>query len=100
MVEWILNNLALITLAWTGLLSFVVFYLRSTYAKRDDHIALENKVKLIESNMPDINEFHALRLEISELRGDIKGIEPDLLTVKKLADMLLENELLNSKGDK
>jgi len=39
-----------------------------------------------------------LQLEISELRGDIREVRPDLAQVRRISDLLLENELNGAKS--
>lgn len=102
-VDWLLKYWPLLLVVWTSVLSVLGFFLHRTYAKRDDHIALKNDVALIKQQITDFpsdKDIHQLDLKIEGLRGDIKGLQPDLIAVRKLADILLENELINSKGSK
>lgn len=98
--DWLLKYYPLIVLGWTILFTVLAFVLHRTYAKRDDHISLKNevnKMKVVIDELPNAKEIHALEIEIERLRGDIKAIEPSLLSVKHLSDILLENELLGKK---
>lgn len=102
-VDWLLKYWPLLLVVWTSVLSVLGFFLHRTYAKRDDHIALKNDLELVKQQIKDFpseKEIHQLDIKIERLSGDIKELKPDLLAVKKLADMLLENELLNNKGSK
>lgn len=99
-MEWLKNWYPLIVFLWSSFIGLLSFILHRTYAKRDDHIALKNDVnnlkKAIEE-LPSAKEIHALEIKIERLSGDIKAIEPSLLSVKHLSDILLENELLGKK---
>ncbi|WP_096779411.1 DUF2730 family protein [Zobellella denitrificans] len=77
--------------------------LGKTYAKREETQALNGEMTAVQqrlahleakvSDLPGHNELAALRLEVSELRGDLKEIRPVLSRLERLSDLLLENEL-------
>nr|WP_249745773.1 DUF2730 family protein [Serratia marcescens] len=76
--------------------NLVMFLLAKTYVKREevDHLnqrmaAMENAI----AGMPNQKELHALQLEMSNLRGDLKSLAPKLAQVQRISDLLLENEL-------
>lgn len=76
--------------------NLVMFLLAKTYVKREevDHLnqrmaAMENAI----AGMPNQKELHALQLEMSSLRGDLKALSPKLAQVQRISDLLLENEL-------
>ncbi|OUR62043.1 hypothetical protein A9Q74_06235 [Colwellia sp. 39_35_sub15_T18] len=100
MINWLLKYYPLVFLVFNGVFWLIVYVLHKTYAKRESVDNLEKEVLLIKTNinnLPDKDLVHKLELRIEELSGDIKRIEPGLISVKNLSDMLLENEL-KSKG--
>ena len=44
-------------------------------------------------DLPSERELHRLQLEISDLRGELRAVSPQLVQLRSLADLLLENEL-------
>ena len=67
-----------------------------TYAKREDVSALQNRMSAVEqkiSGLPSEGDLHKLQLEISELRGELREVRPELAQLRRLSDLLLENEL-------
>jgi len=107
MLDFIITNSKII---WT-ILSFigmvVMFWLTKTFAKKDDVSSMNNKfntqlnsvkerltgVEKEIKNLPNKDQLHKLQLEISDLRGDIRKLEPQLDSVGRLSDLLLENKL-------
>jgi NhaP-type Na+/H+ and K+/H+ antiporter len=85
-----------------SLISLVIqTLLVKTYAKREDVQALRDRVISVEqrvADMPGKEDLHKLQLEISELRGDIREVRPDLAQVRRISDLLLENELNGAKS--
>lgn len=105
------------------LFSFLVMFLATKFARREelDAIAsdvsrLKRDVSIIQGqleSLPTQDDIHKLNLEISGLRGDIKEIKlayrqllkksylrgdikeikPELASVKRISNLLLENEL-------
>lgn len=74
----------------------VIILLSKTYAKREDVTGLAARVARVEqqlSDLPTEKELHTLQLEISELRGELREMKPDLRQNRRLAELLLENEL-------
>jgi len=52
------------------------------------------------ADLPSEKELHKLQLEISELRGELREVKPELRQARRLADMLLENELASVQKEK
>ncbi|GJA53298.1 hypothetical protein KAM348_07210 [Aeromonas caviae] len=74
----------------------VIILLSKTYAKREDLTGLIERVQKVEqvlSVLPSEKDLHRLQLEISELRGEMREMKPDLRQNRRLAELLLENEL-------
>jgi len=81
----------------------VIILLGKTYAKRDDLTLIAGRVGQLEqavSGLPSQSELHKLQLEISELRGELREVKPELRQARRLADLLLENELAAAKESK
>lgn len=103
MWDVIANNwppvLAATSFAGTAWLS----WLANTYAKKEEveqlrrqmleHRQKQDQLESKVAELPSHNELAALRLEVSELRGDLKEIRPVLNRLERLSDLLLENEL-------
>ncbi|SHO58780.1 DUF2730 family protein [Vibrio quintilis] len=86
---WMLAGLSII---WT----VVLLMINKTYATkkevnalRSDHEQLKNKVE----DLPSHDEINSLKVSIETLRGDIKEIRPQLYSLQKMSDLLIENEL-------
>ena len=74
----------------------VIILLSKTYAKREDLTGLTERVQRVAqvlTDLPSERELHKLQLEISELRGELREMKPDLRQNRRLAELLLENEL-------
>ena len=70
--------------------------LAKTYAKRESVAALEGRVSMVEQKIADLpseRELHKLQLDISDLRGELRAVRPELAQLRRLSDLLLENEL-------
>lgn len=99
-MDWFLKYYPIIVGAWAAVSTLIMFVLHKTYAPRDEHVNLKsdvNNLKKAIQELPTLKEIHVLELKIERLSGDIKSIEPSLLSVKHLSDILLENELLRKK---
>ncbi|ATA26598.1 hypothetical protein BIY26_09000 [Brenneria goodwinii] len=82
-------------LVMTGV-NLVMILLAKTYVKREEVDTLKSRVTAMETviaSMPNQKELHALQLEMSNLRGDLKALAPKLAQVQRISDLLLENEL-------
>lgn len=67
-----------------------------TYAKREDFNGLATRLTTVEQKVADLpseRELHKLQLEISDLRGALQAVRPELAQLRRLSDLLLENEL-------
>lgn len=92
---------------WKGLFAvlnvvfgIVIWALTSTFAKKRDHEKLTSSVASLKErieSLPDAKQVHKLELQISELSGDIKIVQPLLKRVEHQSNLLLENEL-DKKG--
>jgi hypothetical protein len=104
MVAWFLEYWKLLALIINAIFILGVWAMSKTFAKKDNVnesiVNLDKRIDLLDAavgNLPDKDLTHKLELRIEQLSGDIKRIEPGLISVKNLSDMLLENEL-KSKG--
>jgi len=88
-------------------ISVLVMFLATKFARREELNAvvvdvskLKKDISTIQGrveSLPTKDDIHKLNLEISGLRGDIKEIKPELASVKRISNLLLENELKESK---
>ena len=81
--------------------------LAKTYAKRESVAALEGRIAetsnslvvritMVEQKIADLpseRELHKLQLDISDLRGELRAVRPELAQLRRLSDLLLENEI-------
>lgn len=70
--------------------------LAKTYAKRETVTVLEGRITMVEQKIADLpseRELHKLQLDISDLRGELRAVRPELAQLRRLSDLLLENEL-------
>lgn len=82
--------------AITTIAMVIMALLAKTYAKREEIEILHSEIKRIDKHLedlPSVKALHKLQLEISDLRGDIRSLNSELPQVRRLADLLLENEL-------
>lgn len=101
--DWIPKWWGVITTAAAILATIAMLWLSKTFARREDlnkvettmadHstrlAALEDKVE----SLPTRDEVNALRLEMAEMRGDIKALHEALRPVNHVAQLLLEQSL-------
>ncbi|MGU5699499.1 DUF2730 family protein [Aeromonas allosaccharophila] len=101
--DWIPRWWGVITTAAAILATVAMLWLSKTFARREDlnkvettmadHstrlAALEDKVE----SLPTRDEVNALRLEMAEMRGDIKALHEALRPVNHVAQLLLEQRL-------
>lgn len=101
--DWIPKWWGVITTAAAILATVAMLWLSKTFARREDlnkvettmadHstrlAALEDKVE----SLPTRDEVNALRLEMAEMRGDIKALHEALRPVNHVAQLLLEQRL-------
>lgn len=70
--------------------------LAKTYAKREAVSVLDGRITMVEqkiAGLPSERELHKLQLDISDLRGELRAVRPELAQLRRLSDLLLENEL-------
>jgi hypothetical protein len=101
--DWIPKWWGVITTAAAILATIAMLWLSKTFARREDlnkvettmadHstrlAALEDKVE----SLPTRDEVNALRLDMAEMRGDIKALHEALRPVNHVAQLLLEQRL-------
>lgn len=101
--DWIPKWWGVITTAAAILATIAMLWLSKTFARREDlnkvettmadHstrlAALEDKVE----SLPTRDEVNALRLEMAEMRGDLKALHEALRPVNHVAQLLLEQRL-------
>lgn len=101
--DWIPKWWGVITTAAAILATIAMLWLSKTFTRREDlnkvettmadHStrlsALEDKVE----SLPTRDEVNALRLEMAEMRGDIKALHEALRPVNHVAQLLLEQRL-------
>lgn len=101
--DWIPKWWGVITTGVTILATIVMLWLSKTFARREDLNKVENKMADVSSrvsileekveSMPTQDEVNALRLDMAEMRGDIKALREALQPVNHLARLLLEQRL-------
>lgn len=91
-----------VAVALISLISLIVqTLLAKTYAKRETVSVLENRLSMVEQKIADLpseKELHKLQLDIADLRGELRAVRPELAQLRRLSDLLLENELKENKG--
>lgn len=88
------------SVATTVVLIFLGFLSR-TYAKRDDVVKVAGDLKLLSEHvktLPTVQQVTNLRLEMSELNGDLKELKPQLEAVRRMSDLLLDERLSQGKN--
>ena len=101
--DWIAKWWGVITTVVALLATGVMLWLSKTFARREDLSKVENKMADVSSrvsiledkveSMPTQDEVNALRLDMAEMRGDIKALHEALQPVNHLARLLLEQRL-------
>ena len=101
--DWIPKWWGVITTGVAILATIVMLWLSKTFARREDLSKVENKMADVSSrvsiledkveSMPTQDEVNALRLDMAEMRGDIKALREALQPVNHLARLLLEQRL-------
>lgn len=107
MIDFLRQHWSTISSIGACSISVLVMFLATKFARREelneiahDVSRLKKDVSIIQGrmeSMPTKDDIHKLNLEISGLRGDIKGIKPELASVQRISDLLLENELKEGK---
>ena len=101
--DWIPRWWSVITTLVSLLAAIALLWLSKTFARREDLKKLESdmadtnvRVSELEakvSAMPTRDELNALRLDMSEMRGDLKALSAALKPVNHVAQLLLEQRL-------
>ena len=101
--DWIPKWWGVITTTVAVLATLATLWLSKTFARREDLSKVENKMADVSSrvsiledkveSMPTQDEVNALRLDMAEMRGDIKALREALQPVNHLARLLLEQRL-------
>jgi len=80
-----------------------IAWMYATFASKKAHDALVQRVAAVEntvSELPSKDDLHDLDTRLIEVGGKIDALSPQLADVKRLTDLLLENELRgNRNGD-
>lgn len=105
MWEVIRSNWQVIVVIVSIAASIIQLWLSKNYARKDDVLGMEKRVMKLEMTvehvlrtLPDEEDIASLKLEISELRGELKEIRPKIEQVSDLSQMLLQNELNGAKS--
>lgn len=101
--DWIPKWWGVITTAAAILATIAMLWLSKTFARREDLNKVETtmadhstRLANIEDkleSLPTRDEVNALRLEIADVRGDMKGLKESLRQVDHLARLLIEQGL-------
>ncbi len=101
--DWIPRWWSVITTLVSLLAAIALLWLSKTFARREDLKKLESdmadtnvwvsELEAKVSAMPTRDELNALRLDMSEMRGDLKALSEALKPVNHVAQLLLEQRL-------
>lgn len=107
MIDFLRQHWSTLSSVGAFALSFLVMFLATKFAKREELNAIVSDVSKLKKDvstiqgqlesLPTKDDIHKLNLEISGLRGDIREIRPELTGVKRISNLLLENELHGGK---
>lgn len=76
-------------------------WLRSTFVTKKVHEVLENRLSAVEKtveDLPNADDIHDLDKRLIEVSGKIDGLNPQLTDLKRLTDLLMENELRGTRS--
>lgn len=80
-------------------------WLRSTFVTKKAHDdvskALESRLSAVEKtieDLPNADDLHELDKRLIEVSGKIDGLNPQLTDLKRLTDLLMENELRGTRN--
>ncbi|MPW30474.1 DUF2730 family protein [Agarivorans sp. B2Z047] len=76
--------------------AIVNLWLSSRFARKRELDDINKRVTSIEHQMerlPDKDEMHALKIEVEQLRGDIKGFAGEIRPLAHQLSLLFEKEL-------
>ena len=76
-------------------------WLRSTFVTKKVHEVLESRLSAVEKtveDLPNADDIHDLDKRLVEVSGKIDGLNPQLTDLKRLTDLLMENELRGTRS--
>lgn len=76
-------------------------WLRSTFVTKKVHEVLESRLSAVEKtveDLPNADDIHDLDKRLVEVSGKIDGLNPQLTDLKRLTDLLMENELRGTRN--
>ena len=76
-------------------------WLRSTFVTKKVHEVLESRLSAVEKtveDLPNADDLHELDKRLIEVSGKIDGLNPQLTDLKRLTDLLMENELRGTRS--
>lgn len=101
--DWIPRWWGVITTVVAVLATVAMLWLSKNFARREELSKVETKMADVSSrvsnleekvdSLPTLEEMNSLRLEMAEMRGDIKALREALHPVNHLARLLLEQRL-------
>ena len=77
-------------------------WLRSTFVTKKVHEVLESRLSAVEKtveDLPNADDIHDLDKRLVEVSGKIDGLNPQLTDIKRLTDLLMENELRGTRSN-
>ena len=77
-------------------------WLRSTFVTKKVHEVLESRLSAVEKtveDLPNADDLHELDKRLIEVSGKIDGLNPQLADLKRLTDLLMENELRGTSSN-
>ncbi len=77
-------------------------WLRSTFVTKKVHEVLESRLSAVEKtveDLPNADDIHDLDKRLVEVSGKIDGLNPQLTDLKRLTDLLMENELRGTRSN-
>ncbi len=77
-------------------------WLRSTFVTKKVHEVLESRLSAVEKtveDLPNADDLHELDKRLIEVSGKIDGLNPQLTDLKRLTDLLMENELRGTRSN-
>ncbi|TMO98709.1 DUF2730 domain-containing protein [Pseudoalteromonas sp. S3260] len=77
-------------------------WLRSTFVTKKVHEVLESRLSAVEKtieDLPNADDLHELDKRLIEVSGKIDGLNPQLTDLKRLTDLLMENELRGARSN-
>ena len=96
---------AILTLGIAIVGAAALAWLRSTFVTKKAHEdiskALESRLTAVEKtieDLPNSEDLHELDKRLIEVSGKIDGLNPQLTDLKRLTDLLMENELREKRN--